>query len=268
MSAPRPVEPDRRAGSPRRPAAAGRVNRVDVIVTIGAVTARALLGRRRTILMLLLAGAPVVLGLLVRLGGTRPNALPLTLDGLVVSAVLPLVALVFGTAALGSDLDDGTAVHILTKPIPRWTIVVPKIAVAGAMTGILLFPATIVAGILVGGTGSRELGLTFAYAIAVLVGSVVYTTIFVALSAATSRGLVIGLAYSLIWEGLLSGALKGTQLFSVREYIRGIAATLAPPRAVTSIVGANGLLLAVVAIVVIAALASWRLARYETRAAE
>jgi ABC-2 type transport system permease protein len=241
---------------------------VDVVVTIAAVTARALLGRRRTILMLLLAGAPVLLGLLVRLGGTRPGARPSALDGLIVSSVLPLVALVFGTAALGSELDDGTAIHILTKPIPRWSIVVPKLAVAGGLTAVLLFPSTILAGILVGGLASRELGMTFAFAIAVLIGSFVYSAIFVALSAATSRGLVIGLAYSLLWEGLLSGALKGTQLFSVREYIRGMASALAPRGSVESVVGAYGFVFAIVAIVIVTALASWRLARYEIRAAE
>ena len=240
----------------------------DVILTIAGVTARALLGRRRTLLMLLLAGAPVALGLLVRLGGTRTSALVPALEGLVVSSVLPLVALVFGTAALGSELDDGTAVHVLTKPIPRWAIVVPKVVVAGGLTALLLFPATIVAGILVGGTGPTQLGITFAFAIAVLVGSFVYSTIFVALSAATSRGLVIGLAYSLLWEGLLAGALKGTQLFSVREYIRGIASALAPRGTIESLVGANGFVFAIVAIVIVAALASWRLARYEIRAAE
>jgi ABC-2 type transport system permease protein len=244
------------------------MNMVDVVVTIAAVTARALLGRRRTILMLLLAGAPVLLGLLVRLGGTRPGALPSALEGLIVSSVLPLVALVFGTAALGSELDDGTAVHILTKPIPRWAIVLPKLAVAGGLTALLLFPSTILAGILVGGLGSRELGMTFAYAVAVLIGSFVYSAIFVALSAATSRGLVIGLGYSLLWEGLLSGALKGTQLFSVREYIRGMASALAPRGSVESVVGAYGFVFAAVAIVVVTALASWRLARYEIRAAE
>jgi ABC-2 type transport system permease protein len=244
------------------------MNLVDVVVTIASVTARSLLGRRRTILMLLLAGTPILLGLLVGLGGSRPRALPSVLEGVIVSSVLPLVALVFGTAALGSELDDGTAVHILTKPIPRWTIVLPKLAVAGGLTALMLVPTTIISGVLVGGTGSRELGLTLAYGIAVLIGSFVYSTIFVALSAATSRGLVIGLGYSLLWEGLLSGALKGTQLFSVREYIRGMASTLAPRGAVDSVVGGYGFLFAAIAIVVVAALAGWRLARYEIRAAE
>jgi ABC-2 type transport system permease protein len=241
----------------------------DVVLTIASSTARALLGRRRTLLMLLLAGAPVLLGLLVQLGnGPRPRVVVPSLEGLIITSVLPLVALVFGTAALGSELDDGTAVHILTKPIPRWTIVVPKVAVAGGLTALLLVPSTVLAGILIGGTGSRELGITAAFAVAVLIGSFVYAAIFVALSAATSRGLVIGLGYSLLWEGLLSGALPGTQLFSVREHLRGIVSVVAPPDTLESVVGATGLVLALVTIVVVTGLASMRLARFQVRAAE
>jgi len=139
------------------------------MAAIGAVTIRALAGRRRTLLMLLLAGAPVLLGILVRLGSghARPTALVPTLEGLVVTTVLPLVALVFGTAALGSELDDGTAVHILTKPIPRWTIIVPKLVVAGGLTTCLLVPSTILCGIFLGGAGSREIAVTVAFAIGV-----------------------------------------------------------------------------------------------------
>jgi ABC-2 type transport system permease protein len=242
---------------------------LDVMRTIGFVTARSLLGRRRTILMLLLAGAPVLLGLLVQLGnGPRPRALVPSLEGLLITSVLPLVALVFGTAALGSELDDGTAVHVLTKPVPRWAIVLPKLIVAGGLTALLLVPSTLLAGMLIGGTASSQLGITVAFTVAVLIGSFVYSAIFVALSAATSRGLVIGLGYSLLWEGLLSGALPGTQLFSVREYLRGIVSVLAPPNTLESVVGGTGFVLAAIAIVVVTVAASMRLSRYEVRAAD
>jgi ABC-2 type transport system permease protein len=235
------------------------------MITISRVTARALLGRRRTILMALLAGAPVVLGLLIRIGnGTRPSALGGALDGLLVSSVLPLVALVFGSAALGSELDDGTGVHLQTKPIPRWAIVVPKVLVAGGLTALLVVPSTLVAGVLIGGNGANQIGITVAFAGAVLVGSFVYAAIFVALGAITSRGLVIGLAYSLLWEGLLSAALQGTQLFSVREYIRGIASVLSNG-AVESVVGGQAFLLSLVTIGIVGWVASVRLAPYEIR---
>ena len=236
-----------------------------VMLVVGRVTARALVGRRRTILMALLAGAPVLLGLLIRIGnGTRPSALQGALDGLLVSSVLPLVALVFGSAALGSELDDGTGVHLLTKPIPRWAIVVPKIVVSGGLTALLAVPSTLLAGVLIGGTGGHQVGTTVAFAGAVLVGSFVYASIFVALGAITSRGLVIGLAYSLLWEGLLSAALQGTQLFSVREYIRGIASVLSGGD-VKSVVGGQAFILALVTIAVVAWIASARLARHEIR---
>ena len=242
------------------------MSQLDVMLVVGRVTARALLGRRRTILMALLAGAPVVLGLLVRIGnGPRPSALQGSLDGLIVSSVLPLVALVFGSAALGSELDDGTGVHLLTKPIPRWAIVLPKLLVSGGLTAALVVPSTILSGILLGGAASHQLGLTFAFAAAVLIGGFLYSAIFVALGALTSRGLVIGLAYSLLWEGLLSSALRGTQLFSVREYVRGMASALASPGDVQSVVGGQAFVLAAVAMVIVAAIASARLERYEIR---
>jgi ABC-2 type transport system permease protein len=244
------------------------MKQLSVMVTISRVTARALLGRRRTILMALLAGAPVVLGLLIRIGnGTRPSALGGALDGLLVSSVLPLVALVFGSAALGSELDDGTGVHLLTKPIPRWAIVVPKVLVSGGLTALLVVPSTLIAGILIGGTGSKQLGMTVAFAVAVLVGAFVYASIFVALGAVTSRGLVIGLAYTLLWEGLLSAALQGTQLFSVREYIRGIASVISNGD-VKSVVGGLAFLLAALTAVAAGAIAAYRLARYEIRAGD
>lgn len=239
------------------------------MVPIAVSTARALLGRRRTVLMLLLAGAPVLLGLLIRLSrGPRPTALEPTLEGLLVTTVLPLVALVFGTAALGSELDDGTAIHILTKPIPRWVIVVPKLAVAAGITALMLVPSTLLSGLFLGGTGTHELQVTLAFALGVLVGSFVYVAIFLALGVATSRGLIIGLGYTLLWEGLLAGALPGTQLLSVREYVRGIVSVLAPSGTLTSVVGGQGLVAALIALVAITALASLRLAVYEVRGTE
>lgn len=246
------------------------MTQLDTMLAIAGVTARALLGRRRSLLMLLLAGAPVLLALLVRVGGRgeQPSALVPTLEGLLVTTVLPLVALVFGTAALGSELDDGTAVHILTKPVPRWAIVLPKLVVAGGLTAVLLVASTLLTGLLLGGSSSEATAVTIAFAAAIAVGSLVYTAIFLALSAATSRGLIIGLGYSLLWEGLLAGALPGTQLLSVREYVRGIVSVLAPPGTLTSVVGAQGFVAAVVALVVIATLASIRLTTYEVRAAE
>jgi ABC-2 type transport system permease protein len=237
-----------------------------IFLEIARVTLRALLGRRRTILMLLLAAIPVLMGLLVRANGSGISNVGTTLDGLVIRIVLPLVALVFGTAALGSELEDGTGVHLLTKPIRRSTIVLAKVAVAGTLTAILIVPSTVLAALLLGRSGvgaDAALGL----GAGVLVGSYVYVAVFAALSVLTSRGLIIGLGYALIWEGLLAGLLPGSQAFSVREYVRGIA-ELVSPSTIESMVGGSGAVFAAVALVGAIVVGSVRLAAYEVRGSD
>jgi len=238
-----------------------------IFAEVALVTLRALLGRRRTLLMLLLAGIPILVGLIVRANGPGVRDVGATLDGLVVRVVLPLVALVFGTAALGSELEDGTAVHLLTKPIRRSTIVLAKITVAGTLTAAMLVPSTVLAGILLARPGSESLATTFALALGVLAGSYLYVAVFVALSIVTSRGLLIGLGYALIWEGILAGLLPGSQVFSVREYVRGIAQILSP-EAIESVVGTGAALYAAIALVAATVIASLRLAAYEVRGSD
>lgn len=237
-----------------------------IFIEVARVTLRALLGRRRTVLMILLAAVPILVGLLVRANGGLgdPEDIGTTLDGLMVRIILPLVALVFGTAALGSELEDGTAVHLLTKPIGRSTIVLAKVAVAGTLTAALVVPSAVFAAVLMAQPGADLAGLAISLGLGVLAGSYLYTSIFAALSIITSRGLILGLGYALIWEGLLAGLLPGTQVFSVREYVRGIVNTVSPA-VIDSLVGATALLYAALALVAALAIASYRLARYEVR---
>jgi ABC-2 type transport system permease protein len=233
-------------------------------VDVARLTLRALLGRRRTLLMLLLAAIPVLVGLLVRANGEGIRGIGPTLDGLVVRIILPLIALVFGTAALGSELEDGTAVHLLTKPISRVTIVLAKVAVAGTLTALLVVPSTVISAILLAPSGTGITNVALSLAAGVLAGSFLYAAIFAALSVITSRGLIIGLGYALIWEGLLAGLLPGTQVFSVREYVRGIIHEVSPS-VIDSVVGRGALLYAAVVLVAALAIASYRLATYEVR---
>ena len=232
---------------------------------ITGVTLRGLLGRRRTLLMVLLVGLPLLVALLLRIGGTTvtPDEL---LHPMVVRTILPLVALVFGTAALGSELEDGTAVYLIVKPIPRWRIIGAKMLVAAGLTAALILPASVATGIVAAGVGPGSLATTFAYSLAAAVGGAAYACAFVALSAFTGRALIIGLAYTLIWEGILAGLLEGTRFLSIRQATLGIAAGLdEPPFGQTPL--ELPLSVAIIAVVIIGSfvLGSLRLARFEIR---
>jgi ABC-2 type transport system permease protein len=229
------------------------------------VLVRGSLGRRRLLLMLLLVAVPVAIGLLIRLAGGRPDA-GAVLDNLVVRLVLPLVALVLGTATLGSEIDDGTIIHLIVKPIARRWIVFAATIVAAGSTALLVVPSAVLTGLLASGTGAQALTTTFAFAIACLLGGVAYAAVFVALSTVTSRALVVGLAYTLIWEGVLAGLLEGTRFFSIRQATLSIADALGGARR-----GADPLdptvaiVILVVAVVGSLAVAIQRMSTFETR---
>jgi ABC-2 type transport system permease protein len=195
---------------------------------IAGITLRQLLSRRRTILLLLLGGVLVLVALIYRLAGDGRDDLDFTsglLNNLGLAALMSLVALLFGTSSIGSELEDGTAVYLLAKPISRWTILLTKLAVAIGCSILITCVPILAAGLIAaGGLGD---GLVIGFTLAAAFGSVVYGALFVFLSLVTSRALVIGLGYVLIWEGVLAGLFAGTRTFSVRQYSLSLAESLA-----------------------------------------
>jgi ABC-2 type transport system permease protein len=237
---------------------------VTIIATLIGVTIRGLLTRRRLILLILLAALPVGIALLVRVSGGRPDA-DRVLDTLVVRAVMPLIALIVGTAALGSEIEDGTAVYLMVKPIPRWQIVLAKMAVAAGLTAALVVPAIVLTGVLLSGLGSNSLTTVWAFAVAALAGGTAYAVAFVTLSAFTSRALLLGLGYTLLWEGVLAGLLEGTRFLSVRQATLGVASALGADIPGDPLDAQVSVLVLTVVIVGSFILGSWKLARFEIR---
>ena len=190
-----------------------------VNTTIIRITARALFGRRRFLLLLPL---PVLLvGLAVlsdALGGSLADWGQPVIVGLGLAVVLPVIALVVGTGVLGSEIDDGTLAHILAKPLPRSQIIVSKLLVAIVVTFVTTAVPLFAAG-LIGGSVSLAIGLV----LGALVGSIAYSALFVALSLLTRRPVLLGLVYVLVWEGLLGNSLAGTRVLSIQQYVIAIA---------------------------------------------
>jgi ABC-2 type transport system permease protein len=190
------------------------------------ITLRALLNRRRTILLALLGVLLVAIVGLYTLSDPPPDqALEVTrelLRSLAIGVLLPLVAVIVGTAVIGSELDDGTIVYLLARPVARWRIVIVKLLVAWLVVTLLVAPATLVAGLI----GQDDPALAVGFAVATVVGALEYTAVFVALSLITSRALIVGLAYVVIWEGVVAGLFAGTRSLSVSQHVLAVAEAL------------------------------------------
>ena len=201
--------------------------------TVSWITARGLFGRRRFLMLLPLPLVLVALAVLCRSLGVDPGQWgPPVLVGLGLAVVLPVVALIVGTGVLGAEIDDGTVVHILTKPLPRWQIVLPKLAVAVGVSATTVAVPLYVAGVL---ADSVRLGLALAAASAV--GALAYSALFLALSLVTRRPVLLGLVYVLIWEGLLGNFVKGTKVLSIQQWVIALADRMAPTALLSTTVG-------------------------------
>lgn len=182
--------------------------------TIARITMRGLLGRSRS---LLLVPLPVLMIGLALLGhATHPDATDWpgpVVSGLGFAVIVPAVALIIGTSVIGSEIEDGTVVHILTKPIPRVEIVLTKLGVAAGVTALVNGAMMLVCGIVI-----SDVALGWGLAVGAIVASICYTALFLALSLVSRRPVLIGLIYILLWEGLLTNLLTGTRDLSIRQY--------------------------------------------------
>jgi ABC-2 type transport system permease protein len=243
-----------------------------VIAFILSLTLRELLSQKSTLLLVGLAAIPPIIALIFRLsdpGDIDPErwTARVLMIGLTVTAVLPLTALLFGTSVIGDEIEDGTAVYLLTKPLPRWQILLPKLTAAWLVTCALLVPSTLLSGFLAL-EGRGDSAIILGFAVAVVIGGLAYNTVFVMLSVVTSRALITGLIYVFIWEGAITGIFAGTRYMSIRHYTIGIAGWIADPKPLTfdPYVGSAAAVVLMAVVTFLAALvANRRLQRLEVR---
>jgi ABC-2 type transport system permease protein len=218
--------------------------------TIVRLGVRSIFGRRRGILLYALPLVLVGLAVLVRaLVGAEPEAASDTLEGLGLTVIVPLVALLATTALLAPEIDDGSIAYLLAKPISRYSIVISKLVVAATCVLVFGVVPMLVAGLVLL-TDEPALGLGFA--VGSLAGGLAYCALFALLSVLNRHAVVIGLIYLLIWEALLGSLLAGVRWLSITQWASAIVERVADVELV-----ALGLAYAVIATLAVIALGSW-----------
>ncbi|MFF2849935.1 ABC transporter permease [Streptomyces sp. NPDC058001] len=220
--------------------------------TVARLTYRALLGRRRALILFALPALLIVIAAAVRgFTGADDQIAADVLGGFALATMVPIIGVIAGTGAIGPEIDDGSVVYLLAKPVKRPTIIFTKLIVAIGVTMAFSAIPTLIAGFILNGNGQQ---VAVAYTIAALVGSIAYAALFLLLGTITRHAVVFGLVYALVWEALFGTLVAGARTLSVQQWSLAIAHKVADADLVTSDVS---LPVATVLLVGVTVLATW-----------
>ncbi|MCB1247498.1 MAG: ABC transporter permease [Acidimicrobiia bacterium] len=178
---------------------------------------RLLATTRRTLMLASIMLAPAALFLVGSSGRSDQAAASAFVDVTLIALfglVLPIVAMVLASAALGTERRDQTLSLIVLRPIPRASIVIAKfVASAGttlALAGVGLVALHLCRTLVVAWDGT----LFLATVAGVVVATATYSAVFLALGFITDRAVIIGLGYLLVFENGIVSALPGLSVLS------------------------------------------------------
>jgi ABC-type transport system involved in multi-copper enzyme maturation permease subunit len=218
-----------------------------------------MLWSRRTIFMLLVVGAPVVIALFLRLlvglglplfeqrpGGGGPTAIRVTgpaIFGMMIwllylRFIVPVLGVFYGTSLMADEVEDKTITYLFTRPIPRGAVLIGKYLAYMACTGFVVLPSVVVVYLLIVPM-QGSLGAAFPDLLKDLlllaIGLAVYGAVFAFVGARFKRPLLIGLIFIFAWEQgalMVPGYLKR---FTVAYYIQGLVPHAMPSNSIVSL---------------------------------
>ncbi len=207
-------------------------------------TLRELVRPKKLVAVAFLVALPTLLVLLLQINH-KPDTTPLSLyDGisslLVFNFVLVILSVIFGTSVITQEVEQKTIVYLLTRPMPRWRILLMKYMATVTMTTLTTwFALLLLALVTVGAKGMGQIHLLRDMGM-LLVGALAYGALFLLLATLLDRPLLLGLLYAFGWESWVPNMPGNFKYLSVMAYLR----TLAPHTGMEDNAAANPLLVA------------------------
>jgi ABC-2 type transport system permease protein len=178
--------------------------------------------RGRLLLFAVITGIAVLLGWVIgRSSGdlAQDGADVVSLFGF--GLVVPVVALVLGSAALGNWVEDETLVYVWLRPVSRWVVAAAAtLAAATVAVPVIVGSMTLLAAL----ASAGDSGVIVGTAIGTALGGLAYTALFVAVGLIIRRALLWGLVYVFIWEFFVARSGTGAARLSINSYAASILA--------------------------------------------
>jgi len=145
--------------------------------------------------------------------------------------VLQFTALFFGAAVAADEVDNGTAIYLLSRPLSRPMTFLGRLAAAWVVLAVLMSALNLLVGLFTGGPG--HLHRILLAEIPIVLGCGVYVALFALLATFVRNALAVGAVVSLLWDFPLSSVPLDLHLLTLRyplvSLVRGVAMDFEDP---------------------------------------
>ncbi|OPY33166.1 MAG: ABC-2 family transporter protein [Methanomassiliicoccales archaeon PtaU1.Bin124] len=199
------------------------------LMTVFKFEARKLLLHKRWMFVVVLA---ILVGAVMGYSATRQGADIGTasdmLNLLVLTFLLPVMALIYGASMVRNEMDDRSIIQVVTSPLDRRTSYIAYYLALTVVLVILLIIITLVGGLSFmafnGASGGPELMLAF---MAVLcIGAIAYSSLFLVIGLVMKQPLYLGLFYVFVWEYFIGSVPGAVGELTIRHQLQVIASGL------------------------------------------
>lgn len=189
-------------------------------------TLRDMVRLKRLSAVVLLVVLPAVIAAFIKSVST--SILPLELYNnfmqfLVFGFVLVILSVIFGTGVITQEVEQKTIVYLLTRPTPRWRILLMKYLAVAILTILTSWLAALTLGLAtVGPEGFSTLPLARDFGM-LCIGALAYGALFLLLATLLTRPLLFGLLYAFGWESWMPSMPGKFKYLSLMAYLRVLA---------------------------------------------
>jgi ABC-2 type transport system permease protein len=197
-----------------------------------------MLWSRRTVFMMLLVSAPVLMALLIRLlvGLGAPILENTRMTGgaifgimiwiLYLRIVVPMLGVFYGTSLIADEVEDKTITYLFTRPIPKGAVLVGKYLAYLVCTIFVVLPSVMLVYLLIVPMGGSNLGGSFIDLLKDLMmlalGLAVYGAVFAFVGAKFKRPLLVGLVFIFGWEQAALTFPGYLRYYTVAYYVQAL----------------------------------------------
>lgn len=190
---------------------------------------RAIVLSKRALLCTAIALTPVAGAMLLAfLIQTEGEAVPAFEIGwmLTIQSVVPLIALILGSAVVAEEIEDRTVTYLFSRPIPRASVLLGRWLASLVLLLVLVVVSSEVTYLLLeqAATGDDEFRLPEGMAaemrnVAIL-AAVVYSGLFSAAGALLKHPMIVGIGYTFAVEGFLANLPGKNQSLTIQYYLK------------------------------------------------